>query len=240
MIPNVRTELSVSKDGENLNTISESDLVPLPSAHAAKAPFPPGCCVWVNYAKPPELLSRQLVSEGQVQSIFMGDVFSAVKKFFYKIQLVGEEGIEIVDEANLTYAPKCPVYFFDKVEEKERIGGDSVLTGAAQKGEILSCTCYHLDDSEDMVTAYSVILLSRGSKRVVEHGIRSHQLEFYREDILVQTSESSEVAAAAPPLPPILSTSISAPPGFSSASNNQKSLFIESENSPASVLVGIR
>ena len=91
--------MSSLRPSANLNIIDESGLIELPATQASKASFPPGCNVWI-YSNELVPFSNMLdgsydaftssqhdcdhvVYERKVQSIFLGDVFSASRKFLY-------------------------------------------------------------------------------------------------------------------------------------------------------------
>jgi len=166
--------------------MDESDLMELPPSQSSKASFPPGCNVWIHSN---ELLPRSVldtsaggeesqdfaVHEGTVCFVFLGDVFSISRKFYYKVEIAGDRATEIVEESKLTFAKNTAVSFF---------GGESdgTLSFEAQEGEILTAVCYGKEDSDKVQIAYSLMLFSEGNKLVVKHGVRPGQLRFRSSD----------------------------------------------------------
>lgn len=92
------------------NKMDESELMELPAAQASKASFPPGCFVWIH-SNEANSSSEYEVREGVVHAVFLDDVFSASKKFFYKLEIEDENTTEMVEESKLTFASNTPVLF---------------------------------------------------------------------------------------------------------------------------------
>lgn len=173
----------------------EADLVELPATQAFKAYFPPGCCVWVhsNESMPStSTFDRSTVStpqhwdntvyEGKVQSVYLGDVFSFTRKFYYKVEAAG--GQEVVNETNMTFARNAPVFFLGDRPSDDCSTAEKGT--ATQKGEILTSMCYADNDADKIEVVYSLMLLSKDDKIRLKHGVRPRQLRF-RPDALVGT-----------------------------------------------------
>lgn len=196
---------------------SEDSLVPLPAVHAEKAPFPPGSLVWINKVDD----EVHLVCDGQVVAVFLGDVFSAERKLFFKVRVLGHDVVMTFEESKLTFAPKCPVYFFEGDRE-------------AKKGEVLQCTSsLGQGNAIGIKPSYSIMLLpvvEQSILRIVKHDVPQERILFCREVDLDKPEEvihlSSPVPSPAPSICSGIASVVSAPPGFTNATNN-KSSFAE-------------
>jgi len=198
--------------------MDEADLVELPAAQASKAQFPPGCCVWIHSDElvPSGTLNRSNgaltapqfrdynVREGKVQSVYLGDVFSSSRKFFYKVDIDGDCGTEVIDERKVAFAKNVPVLFID-----DHSDGCST-EGTAQKGEILTSMLYANTDSGKIQIIYSLITSSEDKTLLVKHGVQPGQLRF-RFDNQIERGSLNIVDQCAPLTD---SKSKSPPPGF--------------------------
>eukprot|EP00804_Cyclotella_cryptica_P008398 CCRYP_003925-RC/>CCRYP_003925-RC protein AED:0.03 eAED:0.03 QI:96/1/1/1/0.66/0.5/4/138/634 len=206
----------------NLNDIRESDLMEVPFAEASKARFPPTCSVWIiaddkdraNSGIAVHTIDASVViSEGMVVSVFIGDVFSTTRQIYYKIEGSGPcfnaLNSAIVEEARLAYARRTPVYFFDDV-----FGKNKTNSGAAQRGEVLSCKVMLSCRSslQDHVN-YTILILGEDNNHIVRHDVRPQQLQFLFDKGFKACSSSEpkviEFASLSIPSPP---------PGFLNAS----------------------
>ncbi len=190
--------------------------MPLPAAHAEKAPFPPGSLVWINKVDD----EAHVVGDGQVVAVFLGDVFSAERKLFYKVRVLGHDVAETFEESKLTFAPNCPVYFFE---------GDN----EAKKGEVLLCTSIGQCNSTGIKPSYSIILMTVAEQtalRIVKHNVPQESILFRRQlDVEEHKGTirvipvSKPVTSPAPLMCSGTASVLSAPPGFSNTTNDEES-----------------
>ncbi|KAL7548683.1 hypothetical protein ACHAWF_011957 [Thalassiosira exigua] len=193
--------------------MDESELVELPATQASKTSFPPGCRVWIHSsdlapASAPSAWDYDArehaaaawdceVREGTVRVACLGDVFSASRTFYYKVEVDGGD-TEVVEESKLSFARNAPITLtLSGLESSD----DS--SRADQTGEILACQCFRVEDSGEVEIAYAVILFAEDGKLTVKGGVRPGQLRFRPEGLASvassQTSRASSIEGQCSP-----------------------------------------
>jgi hypothetical protein len=85
---------------------NDHDLLEVPPAKAVLAHFPPGCHVLFTNTRVVPLI----VSRGKVASVFVDLSPSGTRDYCYKILLENQQNHVIAREAELQWAPQCPVW----------------------------------------------------------------------------------------------------------------------------------